>query len=235
MAWLSADRPLRVTSAGSRRLFAAHRAPAGAGTRCLLDCAIEADCAYSARRLYLEAGTWQTYAWESLEAHGPEPAAAAKLESLASDNPYGRCVWHSENDVLDRQSVSVEFEHGTVGTFLLAGNAARAARTLQIVGTAGELSGSMDAGELRLRTITSTGPRLFAERVISTGAAGGGHGGGDLRLVADFVRAVRGEPVSISSTRIEDSIDGHLIVFAADRAVAERRWVELAELDPSRG
>ena len=54
----------------------------------------------------------------------------------------------------------------------------------------------------------------------------GGHAGGDMRLVADFVRFIRGEPRSLSCTTIEDSVRGHLIGFRADRA-RETRTVQL--------
>lgn len=231
MAWLCDDRPVRVASAGSRRWFTRDRAPAGAGTRCVFDCRIESSCAYSARRQYVELGVWSTYAWESLEHLGAEATPEQKLASLATDNPYGRCVWHSDNDVLDRQVVSAEFADGAVGTFTLVGNSALGNRTIEIIGTAGELSGSLDTGELRVRTISNTGDHQYDERVITTDVSGLAHGGGDLRLVADFVHAARGEPVSVSSTRIGNSIDGHLIAFAAERARVERRWVELAELE----
>ncbi len=231
MAWLCDDRPARVASAGSRRLFTADRAPAGAGTRCVTDCRVESTCAYSARRQYLELGVWGTYAWEGLESLGGEPTTEQKLISLGTDNPYGRCVWHSDNDVLDRQTVSVEFSNGAVGAFTLVGNSALGNRTIEIVGTEGELSGSLETGDLRLRTINNSGDRQYEERVIKTDVAGLAHGGGDMKLVADFVRAVRDEPVSVSSTKIDNSIDGHLIAFAAERALAERRWVDLAEFD----
>lgn len=233
MAWLCDDRPDRVASAGSRGLFTAERAPAGAGTRCVTDCAIEAGCAYSARRQYLDLEIWGGYAWEGIEALGPEPTREQKLTSLATDSPYGRCVWHSDNDVVDRQTVSVEFTNGAVGSFTLVGNAAAGNRTVEIVGTGGELSGSLDTGSIRLRRISSSGDRLYDEQSIGTDVAGLAHGGGDLLLVSDFVRAVRGEPVSVSSTRIGNSIDGHLIAFAAERAMAERRWVELDEFIPA--
>jgi predicted dehydrogenase len=233
MAWLCDDRPTRVTSAGSRGLFTAERAPAGAGTRCVTDCAIEPGCAYSARRQYLDLEVWSSYAWEGLESLGSEPTREQKLTSLATDSPYGRCVWRSDNDVVDRQTVSVEFANGAVGSFTLVGNSAAGNRTVEIVGTRGELSGSLDSGSIRIRRITSSGERLYDEEVISTDVAGLAHGGGDMRLVADFVRAVRGEPVSVSSTRIGNSIDGHLIAFAAERAMAERRWVELDEFAPA--
>jgi hypothetical protein len=57
--------------------------------------------------------------------------------------------------------------------------------------------------------------------------AHGGHGGGDLRLIADFLRSLRGETPSISATTLEDSINGHLMGFCADRAMAEGTTVAL--------
>jgi hypothetical protein len=53
----------------------------------------------------------------------------------------------------------------------------------------------------------------------------GGHGGGDLRLMADFLRLARGEQPSISTTTLTDSVNGHLIGFCADRAMEEGRVV----------
>ncbi|MFH1568218.1 MAG: gfo/Idh/MocA family oxidoreductase, partial [Gemmatimonadota bacterium] len=55
----------------------------------------------------------------------------------------------------------------------------------------------------------------------------GGHGGGDMRLVADFLRVVRGEPASLSTTSLEDSVTGHLLGFLADRASEENRSLEV--------
>ena len=42
---------------------------------------------------------------------------------------------------------------------------------------------------------------------------------GDLRLVKDFVRVVRGEQPSASTTDLMDSIHGHEIGYAADQAM----------------
>jgi len=57
------------------------------------------------------------------------------------------------------------------------------------------------------------------------------HGGGDMRLVEDFIHVVRGEAPSISTTDIADSVYGHLIAFAADEAMLEGRVVEIEDLD----
>lgn len=52
--------------------------------------------------------------------------------------------------------------------------------------------------------------------------------GGDLRLLEDFLRVVRGAAPSISTISLDDSVTGHLIGFAADGAMAERRAIDLA-------
>lgn len=46
----------------------------------------------------------------------------------------------------------------------------------------------------------------------------GGHGGGDLRLIADFCNALEGGEKSISCTDIMDSTKSHMVVFNAEKA-----------------
>ncbi|WUW19385.1 Gfo/Idh/MocA family oxidoreductase [Streptomyces sp. NBC_01463] len=236
MTWLcNSAAPARVASSGSRGMFIPERAPQGAGTRCLSDCSIEATCSYSARRLYVELNGWQEYVWEQEEHVSPELDLDQKLESLRTDNRYGRCVWRAGNDVLDRQSVSVEFADGVLGSFALATNTPAPSRTLHVVGTAGEISGALEEGTLRVRRIRTDAAASFDEEMIKTSVTGDMHGGGDRPLVADFVRVVRGEPASVSSTQFADSVNGHLLVFAAELARQEHRWVELAELQTVTG
>ncbi|WP_327639710.1 Gfo/Idh/MocA family oxidoreductase [Kribbella sp. NBC_00482] len=233
MTWLcNAAAPARVASSGSRGMFVPERAPHGAGTRCLSDCSIEATCSYSAQRLYVDLKKWPEYIWEQAEHLSPDLDLDQKLESLRTDNRYGRCVWHADNDVLDRQTVSVEFADGVIGSFALATNTPASSRTLHVVGTTGEISGALEDGTLRVRRIRTDGAASFDEEIIATSVTNDMHGGGDHRLVEDFVRVVRGEPASVSSTQLADSVNGHLLVFAAERARQQHRWVELAELQP---
>lgn len=231
LAWLFSGVPARrVASFGSLMQFKPENAPEGSTKRCLDGCEIEAACPYSARINYLVKKKWQTYAWEPIE-HLKNPTEEQKLESLRTDNPYGRCVWHCDNDVVDHQAVIVEFANGATATHNMLCATARATRTIHLVGSAGELEGDMDAGRLELRKPTLVpGPECTRE-TIDLGTAGSqidsGHGGGDGRLVEDFVRFLRGEPASKATTRIEDSLTGHLIAFCADTAMRERRVVEM--------
>jgi len=234
IAWMkSGVAPRSVASYGGNYQFRPELAPEGAGTRCLVDCPIEGECLYSARKHYINhPERWRFYVWESLE-HIAQPTIADKVRSLETDNPYGRCVWKCDMNVVDHQSVVIEFEDGATATHNMIGGTARPSRSIHLLGTRGEIQGVFEERRFVIRHIDTRPGHEYDEQVIDLDVvrdmhgASGGHGGGDLRLVADFVRVVRGEPASISTTDIRDSIAGHLIGFCADRAMEERRVVEI--------
>lgn len=227
IAWLlSGVQPVRVASFGSLTHFRRENAPPGSALRCLDGCEIESTCQYSARAIHITQKLHQGYAWESIE-HLSNPTEKDKLRSLRTDNPYGRCVWHCDNDVVDRQTVIVEFANGVTVSHDMFCATARATRNIHLVGTLGEIEGDMEAAELRVRRPQRVAGQPFSEELIRTDAGSDGHGGGDERLIADFISVLRGDAASAGATRIEDSLAGHLIAFAADRSMLERRVIEL--------
>ena len=46
----------------------------------------------------------------------------------------------------------------------------------------------------------------------------GGHNGGDYAIMHDLIRYMHGDRSSVSITSIEDSVNGHLCVFAAEKS-----------------
>jgi len=234
VAWMkSGVAPVAVSSFGSNMQFRPEKAPEGAGSRCLVDCPIEAECLYSARKHYLDhPRRWSFYVWDSLE-HIENPTLEQKRASLETENPYGRCVWRCDNDVVDHQSVAVEFEDGSTATHNMVGGSSRPSRSIHLIGTRGEIQGVFEDSCFVVRHIDPRPDHEYSEETVDLKVRGdmhgafGGHGGGDLRLVDDFVKLVRGEPRSISCTSIEDSVNGHLIGFCADQSVEERRVVEV--------
>ncbi|WP_238403291.1 Gfo/Idh/MocA family protein [Paenibacillus mesophilus] len=217
IAWLAGDVPVRVSSFGSLMQFKPENAPAGAGTRCLQDCRIEESCQYSAKKHYLDQGRWGFYVWEN--AHlGVEPDEASKVRSLATDNPYGRCVWHCDNDVVDHQSVIVEFGKGGTASHNMIGATAKPSRTIHIVGTKGEISGVLEDGFFTIRTPDARKGHEYSEKKVEVNVTGDSHGGGDMLLVNDFVKVLKGETPSLSFTSLDTSVFGHRIGFAAERS-----------------
>ncbi len=229
ICWMkSGIRPLRAASHGNLMYFRPDKAPPGSGERCLVDCQIEPTCPYSARKNYVEQGLWGFYAWESLE-HIGDLSEEQKPESLRTDNPYGRCVWRCDNDVVDHQSVIVEFEDGCVATHAMIGGTPRPCRTMHLVGTQGEIEGTMEDGSFIIRHPDARAGHEYTEEQVNVRVSGDGHGGGDFRLVGDFLAVLRGESASLSTTTIEDSIYSHLIAYAADEGMREHHVVEIPD------
>ena len=101
------DRRARyVSSYGNNYLFRAEKAPAGAAQRCM-DCAVRAGCPYDAVRYYLESGRTSVRAgrvhWP-INVLDPHPTPE-NIEQALRTGPYGRCVYHCDNDVVDHLSL----------------------------------------------------------------------------------------------------------------------------------
>jgi hypothetical protein len=225
--------PIRVSSFGSNMQFRPEKMPKGAGTRCLVDCPIEAECLYSAKKHYIDhPDRWSFYVWSCIE-HIKNPTIEDKIHSLKTDNPFGRCMWRCDNNVVDHQSVAIEFADGCTATHNMIGGASRASRSIHLLGTLGEIQGVLEDSTYVVRHIDTRPGHEYSEKVVDLKIGGdmhgafGGHGGGDMRLVEDFVRVMRGEAPSIACTDINDSVNGHLIGFCADMAREENRVVDL--------
>jgi len=232
ITWLkSGVAPRYVSSFGGLKQYKPENAPSGSGKRCLSDCKIESSCPYSAKKIYMECGRWEQYAWRGIEHLGENISDKAKLESLKKDNPYGRCVWHCDNNVEDHQAVMIEFEDGSTATHTLNGGVPKPCRTIHITGTKGELAGVLEDAYLTIRHPDARKDHEYTVEMIDLNISRDMHGGGDLRLVADFVKTMKGQAPSISCTSLKDSIYGHLIGFAAIDAIEGRKIVEIEKID----
>ena len=60
------------------------------------------------------------------------------------ESPYGRCIYKCDNDVVDHQSVLINFESGATGTHNLTGGSAESLRTIRVIGTRGEIYGELE-------------------------------------------------------------------------------------------
>ncbi len=94
--WLLESRVKRVCSESSERYFNKNHDSLNAGKRSL-ECEIEENCPYSAKKIYLKAekGWPVSVIVEDLSYKG-------RIEALRKSN-YGKCVCKSDNDQLDVQ------------------------------------------------------------------------------------------------------------------------------------
>ena len=227
IVWMkSGVHPVKAASFGSLMQFRPEKAPAGAGTRCLADCPLEAECTYSARKMYVDPGPQGAYAWDFTNLT-PQSSEEEKLESLRTDNPYGRCVWRCDNDVVDHQAVIIEFGDNSTATHNLVGATSRPCRSIHIIGTRGEIQGVMEEGRFVIRHPDYSAMDGYSEEWVELDVSADMHGGGDMRLVADFLNVLRGGEHSLSSTSLDQSILSHQIGFAADRSRLENRVINI--------
>lgn len=211
----------KVSSFGSLYHFRKEQAPQGAADRCL-DCSVEATCPYSAKKIYLGRLAKGHTSWP-VSILAPEPTEENITEALKT-GPYGRCVYACDNDVVDQQVVNMEFAGGrTAGFTMTAFNNARGRET-RIFGTRGELFG--DGSKLTHYDFLTDETTEIDTRAPDASITGG-HGGGDGRLIESFIAAmVDKDPSKILSGPAE-SLETHLMVFAAERARREDKVVEV--------
>lgn len=222
-------RPRRVASFGALRHFRAESRPAGAADRCL-DCGVEASCPYSARRIYLGRVERGELGWP-VSVLTPEPTAQSVTEALR-DGPYGRCVYASDNDVVDSQVVQLELEGGLLASFVMTAFTPMSQRRTTIFGSRGQLRGDGRYIE-RFDFLAERTERI--DTLAADGADLGGHGGGDGRLLARFLEAVaRRDPRHVLSGPAE-ALESHLLVFAAERARLEGRVIDFDDYCAEQG
>lgn len=210
-----------VSSFGSLRHFRPEQRPPGAAERCL-DCQVEADCPYSARKIYLGRVARGDTGWP-VDVLTPD-VTAESVEAALRSGPYGRCVYACDNDVLDNQVVQMQFEDGRTATFSMLAFTEKCERRTTIFGTRGELS--CDGHTIRLHDFL-----LDATRVVQVAAPKtqglGTHAGGDYGLMDAFVTAVASNDRDLIRSGPQESLESHLMVFAAEQARRERCVVRL--------
>jgi predicted dehydrogenase len=210
-----------ISSFGSLRHFRRENQPAGAAERCL-DCQVEPDCPYSARKIYLDRVARGQVAWP-VDVLTPDVTAAG-VEAALRGGPYGRCVYACDNDVLDNQVVQMQFEGGRTASFSMVAFSEAGHRRTTIFGTRGELF--CDGHTIRVHNFLHDATEVIDVAALAAGQPGS-HAGGDYALMDAFVSAVASNDPSLILSGPRESLESHLMVFAAEQARREGRVAQL--------
>ena len=206
-AWWLGRRCRRVSSFGSIKLFRSENAPAGSAMRCS-DCpeAVRSTCIWDAHKMYLE--------FDDLRYLFADSSYSA-MRRLIRESPYGRCVYHCDNDVPDHQTVIMEFDGGATVTHTMTGFTGRNVRTTRISGTRGEIVGDGDVLDVRRfdgGDVETGVPPAFRIKNNSR------HGGGDFNLVAEMLRILHRNDADEIRRVTDEALQSHAIAFAAERS-----------------
>ena len=225
LVWNLPSAVRRLSSFGSLRHFRSEHAGPDIPARCTDGCPIEATCPFSAIGIYLDHRILPPDAAQaaahSMSAGSPpqwplsvltnENTDAARLAALQT-GPYGRCVYRCDNDVVDHQVVSMELENGSSVALVMHGHSNEEHRSMRYDGTRATLRARF--GHHSEITVHDHGTNRVEQ--IPLDPAASGHGGGDHGIMADFIRAIRGEISPLTSART--SLESHLLAFAAEEA-----------------
>ncbi len=226
--WLIGKKCIGVSSFGNLRYFRKECAPEGATERCY-NCPHRGACVYSAEKIYFDQADigfrLGNTGWPiDILAENP---TEEKINSALKTGPYGRCVFHCDNNVVDHQVCNLLFEDGVTVDFSMCGFTAKNCRQCKIMGTKGEIVAD------QLQNIVSVQPfgenaTIYDINKIADDLSG--HGGGDNAMMTEFFAYLDGSSVDVSST-IENSVQSHEIAFASEISRLEGgRFVALDEL-----
>lgn len=230
LMWMAQGRkPKKVSSFGTLSYYKKENAPEGAPERCTDGCPAELDCPFSAIKIYANSdgpkigytggGQWQVSAETSKE---------KRLEVLKT-SPFGRCVFHCGNDVVDHQVVNIEFEEGLTVGFTMNGFGATGPKGAMMDGFGGSIKGGLG----RTFTVFGTKGVLNAPGYghieytdflttqthrAQTGFPEGGHGGGDYGVFKNFLDAVRTNNPAALGNSLEEAVMSHVVGFAAEES-----------------
>lgn len=206
-----------LNSYGELYHFKAENAPQGAPSRCLDGCPVERECPYAAQKIYLGKNTdWPVNVITT------DLSMEGRIKALQS-GPWGRCVYHCDNDVVDHQVVQARFLNGVVASFTMSGFTMETHRTLRLMGTKAELKGDMEQGIIEIDEFSSRDHKTIR---IETNKEG--HSGSDELFVSDFIRQVR-ENDQEGKTSFNASLQSHFMAFAAEASrLAQGKKIEVA-------
>lgn len=212
--WLIGKKCEKVHSFGSLSYFTESHKPAGSPDYCVKGCPVGAECPYNAIKLYYDDknnGWFRSVAANTIE--NPDDDAVMKA---ITDGPYGRCVFNCDNNVVDHQVVSMEFEGGCTVNFTM--NAFNfGGRSIRIFGTKGELKGDNETGKVTVFSFDTRETVEYDSKNLGN-AITSGHGGGDTGIMEALCRHFNDEDAGKSVCSITNSYLNHLISFAAEES-----------------
>lgn len=215
MKWMLEKYCTHVQAFGSLSWFNEKNAPKGSTARCMDGCTHEPNCPYSALKIYYRERQ-RTYVFdlpENKTKHGE-----VILNYLRTTN-YGRCVYKMENDQPDHYTCNLLFEDEVTATFNMEAFTSYHGRRTRIMGSLGDIVGDM---QKFVHTDFLTGKKTEWAQESD------GHGGGDWRLVSDWIQAVSQQDSSLLTSTIDASIESHLMGFAAEISRKEKRLMEVS-------
>lgn len=222
LTWFAGSPCRTISSYGNLSYFRKENAPAESALRCC-DCRIADNCRFNAYKAYLPAlGDWPA------DVVTPSKDPEVLRETLKT-SPYGRCVFHCDNNVCDNQVTTMEFDNGITATFHLSGFTNKMHRHIKIMFENGEVEGDDLDNIIHISRFASNNVESYETREIHVSSAEGFHGGGDYGLMVNFVSGLEDGKTATKSS-VDESTESHIMAYAAELSRTEERTVDVDAL-----
>jgi len=214
LQWYAKSKCRSISSIGDLAYFLPENAPEGAAERCV-DCKYVDTCPYSAKRHYID--RWYkenkpSNSWP-MNVVVTEPVTEEKLYQALKNGPYGRCVYHCDNNVVDHQLTEMTFENGVKASLMMTAFTQGGGRRIHFHGTLGEIVLEEETESVVLKRFDNQ-TETFSTETLAEG--GYGHGGGDIFLIRKLYDMLTGK--TEASTSLEASVESHLMGICAEES-----------------
>ena len=188
-------------------------------------------CIFDAEKIYItgeKTGLMHGGNWIS-SVLSVENTVESTYEALRH-GPYGRCVYHCDNNVVDHQQTNLLMEDGMTIQFTMCAFTEDCYRYFKAMGTKGEIEADMKSNIIRIR-VFGKGEEVIDLKALSSDLKG--HGGGDSGIIEDFLNMlIDGAEPTERTTTLEHSMESHYVALAAE--ASRLRGGELIDLEEFR-
>ena len=143
------------------------------------------------------------------------------LKKAITTGPYGKYVYKCDNNVADHMVSILEFENNITATFNLYAFTNDCSRTTKLMFTHGEVGGNSLKNVIEVHNFGDRNHMIIHPKIIKSG-----HGGGDFKLMEDFIKSVNNGESHIKTSAI-DSIESHVMPFAAEYSRLNHKVVDI--------
>jgi predicted dehydrogenase len=149
-----------------------------------------------------------------------------KMKAL-QEGPWGRCVYHCDNNQPDHMMVGIEFENGVTANLTVHGHSAFEGRSIRVDGSKGTLIGDfLHSGEQLwfYDKLSGRKEKIFSAKLFEHGDVA--HGGGDWMLMDAFIELMKRNLVK-PLTGARASLESHIMAFAAEKSRVEGEIIDM--------
>jgi predicted dehydrogenase len=212
--WMLGKEAKTIQAFGDLKWFRKENAPAGSTERCTDGCAIESTCPYSALRIYYR----NRMRLQHFDLPEDKDKQGDVIMNYIKTTNYGKCVYRMDNDQPDHYIMNMLFEDNITAAFSMEAFTPYEGRRTRVMGSMGFIEGDMEKFTL---TDFRTGKKTDWSQTSDS------HGGGDWRLVADWIQAVSQHNPGLLTSTIDASIESHIMGFMAEKSRKEKKVMDV--------